>query len=85
MKTNYNLILDKGLYEKADQYAVSHGIELNELMKRFVEYLASKEEAHEASRAGMNSFVDDLHRDFEDAIHPDAKRDYRRYLIEKYR
>lgn len=85
MKTEYALHPKKELLQKAQSYAASQGYGLDELLEGYIRFLAHKEEKRDASRTELNSFIDELHGEFELTLDPDAKKDYRRYLIDKYR
>lgn len=85
MKTEYALHPKKELLQKAQNYAASQGYGLDELMEGYIRFLAHKEERRDASKTELNSIIHELHGEFDLTLDPDAKKDYRRYLIDKYR
>ena len=85
MKTDFVLRVTESRLKKAADYASSQGFQLEQLMESYIEFLAVKEEKHSESSEEIHAFMKDLHHEFDHSINPDAKKDYRRYLIEKYR
>lgn len=85
MKTEYTLHPKNAPLQKAQSYATSQGFGLDELLEGYIRFLALKEERRDASKTELHSFMDELHSEFELTLDPDAKKDYRRYLVDKYR
>lgn len=85
MKKPYTLNLPEEVIQKADHFAASQGLELQSLMEEYMFFLANKADSKQQERIQLREFLDELHREFDMELEGNAKRDYRRYLIEKYR
>ncbi len=85
MKTDFGIRIKDEILRKADQYAESQGIDLEALLIEYLRFLAIKAEKHEKQREDLRDYLDSLHREFDTFMDTDAKKDYRRYLIEKYK
>lgn len=85
MNTEISIKTGEETLAKADKFAKSNGYSLERLMEGYIRFLAEKEDRKESDRTALNEFLQELHSEFEFSLDVNAKRDYRRYLIEKYK
>jgi len=85
MKTEFSISTSRALLSKAEKYTTSNGYSLERLMEGYIEFLADKYDHRESDDTTLKEFLKELHGEFEFSLDMNAKRDYRRYLIEKYK
>lgn len=86
MKSAFTIHIKEETLERAKSYAASQGRDLEELMEVYLYHLAAGCDRREVTRREIDHFVERIQEDLEwQTEEADAKKDYRRYLIEKYR
>lgn len=86
MKSAFTIYVKEETLELAHAYAESQGRDLEELMEIYLYHLAAGCGRKEVTRREIDQFVESIQDEHELALEEtDAKKDYRRYLIEKYR
>lgn len=85
MKTEVSFQFKAEMLEQAEHYAASEGYNLHQLLAAYIDFLAGKDVRDAQAREDLHLSLHTLHQEFEHHIDQDAKKDYRRYLIEKYK
>jgi uncharacterized FlaG/YvyC family protein len=85
MIADFNIKTSADSLSKASTFAKSNGYSLERLMEGYIRFLAQKKDEIELESGEMNDLLKELHSEFEFSLDANAKREYRRYLIEKYK
>lgn len=85
MKSEITVKMSRETLKRAEQFAASNGYSLERLMEGYIRFLAKKEFRRGGEKASLRDFTQELHEEFDFSLDVNAKRDYRRYLIEKYK
>lgn len=85
MNSEITVKMSRAILDRAAQFAVSNGYSLERLMEGYIRFLAEKDVRRQSEQDSLNDFLEALHDEFEFSLELNAKRDYRRYLIEKYK
>lgn len=85
MITDINIKTSEVNLAKAEKFAKSNGYSLESLMEGYIRFLADKQDLNEMDSNELNDLLKELHDEFGFSLDVNAKRDYRRYLIEKYK
>jgi len=85
MIKDINIKTNEHSLAKAEKFAKSNGYSLERLMEGYIGFLADKQDLNDMDKNELNDLLKELHDEFEFSLDVNAKRDYRRYLIEKYK